>query len=169
MGTTAKTLILNCIILEVFVVKVNTSDSKVFEETVTFDVEKTSKKTDGDSGIVEIKYVGRKPKPTRTVSVTVPVVQRKPRRHDHHLRKRCCTAGELAGKHGFSCLITRNFRHQFFNMIAEKRQKVTESNKFRSKSARHIYNKIRMCVKRSKRSIVQKCCIGYKRRRRYQG
>ena len=152
-----------------FVVKVNTSDSKVIEETVTFDVEKSPKKNDDDLGIVQIKYVGRKPKPTQTISVTVPVPTPKRRRHNHHLRKRCCTAGELAGKYGFSCLITRNFRHQFFNLVAEKRQKVTDTDKFRSKTARHIYNKISMCVKRSKKSVVQKCCIGYKRRYRYQG
>lgn len=152
-----------------FVVKVNTSDSKVFEETVTIDVGKSPKKTDGDSGIVHIRYVRPKRKPTRTISVTVPVVPPKRRRHNRHLRKRCCTAGELAGKQGFSCLITRNFKYQFFNTVPGIRQKVTDTNRFRSKTALHIYKRITMCVKRSMRSVVQKCCIGYKRRSRYQG
>ena len=70
------------IIKEVFVVMVNTSDSEVFEKIVTKDVEKSQKKTDGKSGIVEIKYVGRKPKPTRTISVTVPIPRPKKRRHN---------------------------------------------------------------------------------------
>ncbi len=158
-----------------FVINVNASESEVFEETITVntDVGKSSSKSGSDSGIVEVKYVTRKQKPTPSISTVL--VHRSGKRktgrhHQRHLRKRCCTAGELAGKHGLSCLIPRNFKSMFFNLVTHTRQKYQSTvsknvrGRFRSKTMLHIYNQIKMCVKRSKKSVVQKCCLGYKAR-----
>jgi hypothetical protein len=150
----------------VFVINVNASE--VFEETITVntDVGKTSSKSGSDSGIVEVKYVSR---PTPAAS-TVPVVVHRRRHGKSRLRKRCCTAGQLAGKHGLSCHIPRNYRSMFFNLITSTRQKYQGTvsknarGRFRSKTMFRIYNHIKECVKRSKKGVVQKCCLGYKKK-----
>ncbi|CAB4014270.1 Hypothetical predicted protein [Paramuricea clavata] len=161
-------------IKEVFVINVNASETKVIEETITFNTDdgKSSSKTGSDSGIVEVKYVHRKPTPsTRPLSV-IDVKGEKTRKHHRHLRKRCCNAGELAGKHGLSCLIPRNFGRAFFNLVTPTRQKYqgtvsdSERGRFRSKIIYRIYHRIKVCVKRSKKSVVQKCCLGYKSKAR---
>ena len=158
----------HCITLEVFVINVNASE--IFEETITVNtgVGKSSSKSGRGSGIVEVKYVTQQKTAPSTITAPVPHKPRRPGKH--RLRKRCCMAGEMAGKHGLSCLIPRNFKKMFFNMITDARQKYQDTvsknvrRRFRSKTMLRIYNHIKVCVKRSKKSVVQKCCLGYKER-----
>ena len=163
------------LIPEVLVIRLNTSEPVAIEETITFETPsgKSSSKSGSDSGIVEVKYIG-KPKPKTTRS---PVVVRPRKHHSRHLRRRCCRAGELAAKHGLSCLIPRNFKRVFFNLVTQHRMKYqgtinkNDRRRFRSKIVKNIYKNIGVCVKRQKKGIVQKCCLGYKtkQRRRFQG
>ena len=154
-------------IKEVFVINVNASE--IFEETITVntDVGKSSSKGGKGSGIVEVKYITQQKTTPSTSTAPFP---HKRRPGKHRLRKRCCMAGELAAKHGLSCLIPRNFKKMFFNMITHTRQKYQGTvsknvrGRFRSKTTLRIYNHIKVCVKRSKKSVVQKCCLGYKER-----
>ena len=143
----------------------------MFEETVTFDTndgKSSPTKGSSDSEVVEIKYIGRKQAQPTMRSVVMPSRRPKTRHHHHHLRRRCCTAGELAGKYGLSCLITRRFKQTFFNLVTSTRQKYQNSGsdqirrRFRSKTVYRIYNDINKCVKRSKKGVVRKCCLGYK-------
>ncbi|XP_028412230.1 uncharacterized protein LOC114535048 [Dendronephthya gigantea] len=158
-------------IKEVLVIRLNTSEPEAIEETITFETGK--EKTGSDSGIVEVKYV-EKPKPSTTRR---PVVVKTRKQHNRHLRRRCCHAGELAAKHGLSCLIPRHFNRFFFNLVTQHRMKYqgtinkNDRHRFRSKAVKNIYKNIGFCVKRQRKSVVQKCCLGYKtkQRRRFQG
>lgn len=158
------------------VIVVNTTDGKITEDvTIDTNVGKSSRKTDRNSGIITIKYDRQKdPKKTPATPVTNRKRTKKVKHH-RHLRRRCCQAGELAVKHGLSCVITRNFKNQFFNLVTQTRQKFQgvlsqhsgARSKIRSKTMYDIYHTIKGCVKRQKKGVVQKCCLAY--RLRYRG
>lgn len=145
------------LISEIFVINNgNTSQPKVLEETISFNTNGANSST--QLAVVNIKFTNRK--------------AAKAGRGHRRLRKHCCNAGQLAAKHGLSCLIPRNFRNMFFNLITPARQKYQSTvssrirRRFRSKAIYRVYRQINVCVKRSKKRIVQKCCLGYKSRQR---
>lgn len=150
--------------IQVAVKKNSTGNGEVTEE-VTFKFKPKTKQAI-PSGIVEVTFGKdnpfKKQKPKgRRVGPT--------KRKRHHLRRRCCEVGDLAGKNGFSCSISRNWSRFFLNQTTRMRMKYSSTkgdkgsirSRVRSKREFHIYRRINKCVKQQMKSAVQKCCLAY--------
>lgn len=154
---------------EVFVIDGNFTKGEIIAD-VTFDdnASKSKRKHHGPTKMVEVKFDTINPF-RKTLPDLLARKQHRKKLARHVQRRRCCEAGNLAGKHGLSCDISRDYNVFFFNLTTRTRQKFSSTlgtpgnirSRFRSPRSYHIYRKITKCIKLQLKRPVQKCCLAY--------